>query len=107
MIVVSCPRQQFILALAMARVKNARGGPGDKDPRPLPRLSAEVKGNAKKTMTKKHKFVDADTERAAAVAAAVERVEREEGLRVVFVLQISFHQLRGPPSRALSVFMVV
>ena len=60
----------------MARVKNVRGGPGDEDPRPPPRLSAEVKGKAKKLTTKKRKFADADTERAAAVAAAAERVER-------------------------------
>ena len=60
----------------MARVKNARGGPGDKDPRPLPRLSADVKGKAKKLTMKKRKFVDADTKRAAAVAAAAEHAER-------------------------------
>ena len=60
----------------MARVKNARGGPGDEDPRPPPRLPAEVKGKAKKLTTKKRKYADADTERAAVVAAAVERAER-------------------------------
>ena len=77
--------QQFVSAPAMARVKNARGGPGDEDPRPPPRLSTEVKGKAKNTMTKKHKFADANTERAAAVAAAAERVEREgarSGVRI-------------------------
>ena len=56
----------------MTRVKNAGGGPSDEDLRPPPRMSAKVKGKAKKTMTKKHKFVDADTQRAAAVAAAAE-----------------------------------
>ena len=60
----------------MARVKNAGGGPGDEDPRPPPRLSAKVKGKAKKLTTKKHKFVDADTEREASVVAAVERAKR-------------------------------
>ena len=60
----------------MAHVKNAGGGLGDEDPRPLPRLSAEVKGKAKKLTTKKHKFADADTKRAASVAAAIERAER-------------------------------
>ena len=60
----------------MARVKNARGGPGDEDPRPPPRLPAEVKGKAKKLATKKRKYVDVDTERAAVVAAAAERAER-------------------------------
>ena len=69
----------------MARVKNAGGGPGDEDPRPPPRLSAEVKGKANKTIMKKRKFADADTERAAAVAAAIERVERggaRSGVRI-------------------------
>ena len=60
----------------MARVNNARGGPGDEDPRPPPRLTAQEKGKAKKTTMKKHKFSDAETERATAMAAAVERVER-------------------------------
>ena len=61
----------------MARVKNADGGPGDEDPRPPPRLPAEVKGKGtKKTTSKKQKFADADTARAAAVAAATELVER-------------------------------
>ena len=60
----------------MARCKNARGGPDDEDPRPLPRLTAQEKGKAKKITTKKRKFGDAETERAVAVAAAAERVER-------------------------------
>ena len=60
----------------MARVKNAGGGPGDEDPRPPPHLSAQEKGKAKNTTTKKRKFAHADTERAAAVAAATERAER-------------------------------
>ena len=69
----------------MARVKNAGGGLSDEDPRPLPRLSTKVKGKVKKTMTKKHKFVDAGTERVAAVAAVVEHVERggaRSGVRI-------------------------
>ena len=36
----------------------------------------KVKGKAKKLTTKKHKFVDADTERAAVVAAIAEHAER-------------------------------
>ena len=61
----------------MAHVKNARGGQGDKDPRPLPHLPTEVKGKGtKKTTLKKRKFADADTVRVAAVAAAVEHAER-------------------------------
>ena len=47
----------------MTHVKNARGSPGDEDPRPPPRLSAEVKGKG----TKKRKFADANTARAATV----------------------------------------
>ena len=58
----------------MARVKNVGGGPGDEDPRPPPRLPTHVKGKAtKKLATKKHKYPDADTARAAAVVAATER----------------------------------
>ena len=63
-------------ASEMARCKNIGGGPGDEDPRPLSRLTAQQKGKTKKTTTKKRKFDDVEAERAAAVAAAVERVER-------------------------------
>ena len=60
----------------MARVKNARGGLGDEDLRPPPRLPTDAKGKAtKKLATKKHKYPDADTARAAVVAATVEHVE--------------------------------
>ena len=61
----------------MAHVKNARGGTGDEDPRPPPRLTAQEKGKAKKMITKKkRKIDDVEAERAAAVAATVERAER-------------------------------
>ena len=61
----------------MAHVKNTGGGPSDEDPRPPPRLPTDVKGKAtKKLVTKKRKYVDADIERAAAVAAAVDNAER-------------------------------
>ena len=61
----------------MACCKNAGGGPGDEDLRPPPRLTAQEKGKAKKTITKKkRKFADVETERAAAVAVAAERAER-------------------------------
>ena len=61
----------------MAHVKNAKGGPGDEDPRPPPRLPTDVKGKAmKKIMSKKRKYADTDTARAAVVAAAVECAER-------------------------------
>ena len=61
----------------MTHVKNAGGCLGDEDPRPLPRLPAEVKGKAMKKITsKKWKYTDADTAGAAAVPAVVERAER-------------------------------
>ena len=61
----------------MAHVKNVGGGPGDEDPRPLPRQPTDAKGKAtKKLATKKRKYLDADTARAAAVAEAAERIER-------------------------------
>ena len=61
----------------MAHVKNTGGGLGDEDLRPLPRLPTDVKGKVtKKLATKKQKYADADTERAAAVAATAERGER-------------------------------
>ena len=67
----------------MARVKNAGGGPGDEDPRRLPRLPADPKGKAtKKIATKKRKYPDAETARAATVAEAVDYAEREEVLAV-------------------------
>ena len=61
----------------MARMKNVGGGPGDEDPRRPPRLPADPKGKAaKKVASKKHKYPDAETTRAATVAEAVERAER-------------------------------
>ena len=75
----------------MACVKNVGGGPGDEDPRPPPRLPSEAKGKAtKKLATKKRKYQDADTERAAAVVVATDRAERG-GARsgVVIVDQLS------------------
>ena len=61
----------------MAHVKNVGGGPGDEDPRPPPRQPTNAKGKAtKKLATKKHKYPDADTTRAAVVAEATERTER-------------------------------
>ena len=61
----------------MARVKNARGDPGDEDPRPPPRQPTDAKGKAmKKLATMKRKYPDVDTVRVATVAEAAERVER-------------------------------
>ena len=61
----------------MARTKNVGGGPGDDDRRPPPRQPAGPKGKATKQVTsKKRKYPDTETARAAAVAEAVERAKR-------------------------------
>ena len=61
----------------MARVKNARGGLGDEDPRRPPRLPVDPKGKAtKKIATKKRKYLDAETARAAAFAEVAEHAKR-------------------------------
>ena len=61
----------------MAHVKNVEGGPGDEGPRRPPRLPADPKGKAtKKIASKKRKYLDAETARAAVVAEAAERAER-------------------------------
>ena len=74
---VSCQWQLLFLDLGKARVKNAEGGPGDEDPRPLPRLPTDVKGKGTNKITsKKWKYADADTARAATVVATVELAER-------------------------------
>ena len=60
----------------MVHVKNVGGGPEDEDPRRPPRLPIDPKGKAtKKLATKKRKYLDADTARAATVAAAAERAK--------------------------------
>ena len=77
----------------MARVKIVGGGPGDEDPRPPPRLPSEAKGKAmKKLATKKRKCLDADTARAAVVAAAAERAEvggARSGVQIVDQLSLA------------------
>ena len=61
----------------MARTKNVGGGLGDEDPRRQPHLPADPKGKAtKKVASKKRKYPDAETARAAAVVEAAERAER-------------------------------
>ena len=61
----------------MAHTKNVGGGPGDEDRRPPPRQPADPKGKAiKKLATRKRKYPDAETARAAAVAEAADRAER-------------------------------
>ena len=60
----------------MVRVKSVGGGPGDEDLRHPPRLPTDPKGKVtKKLATKKRKYPDTDTARAAAVAVAAERAE--------------------------------
>ena len=52
---------------------------------PLPRLTAQQKGKAKKTTKKKRKRDDVEAERATTVAAAVERAEivgSSSGIRI-------------------------
>ena len=61
----------------MARTKNVGGGPGDDDRRPPLRLPADPKGKAmKKIASKKRKYLDVETARAAAVAEAADCAER-------------------------------
>ena len=78
----------------MARVKNVEGGPGDEDPWPPLRLPSKSKGKAtKKLATKKRKYPDADTARAAVVAAAIEREEVGDARSgVVIIDQLSLAQ---------------
>ena len=53
----------------MAHVKNVGGDPSDEGPRPLPCQPTDAKGKAmKKLATKKCKYPDVDTTRAATVA---------------------------------------
>ena len=60
----------------MARTKNVGGSPGDDDRRPPPRLPIDPKGKAtKKVASKKRKYPDAETARAAAVAEAAEHAK--------------------------------
>ena len=60
----------------MAHCKNVGGGPSNEDPTPLPRLTTQHKGKAKKTTKKKRKRDDGETKRVVAVVAAAERAER-------------------------------
>ena len=77
MIVDLCQWQFIFLSDQMARTKNVGGGPGDDDQRSQPRQPAGSKGKATKQVTsKKRKYPDAETARAAAVAEAAEHAER-------------------------------
>ena len=74
----------------MARTKNIGGGLGDDDWRPPPHLPADPKGKAtKKTASKKRKYPDAETARAATVAEAAERAERGAHSGVVIADHLS------------------
>ena len=69
----------------MACCKNVGGSPNDEDPTPLPRLTGQPKGKAKKTTKKKCKRDDVEAEIAAAVAATAEHAERggaSSGVRI-------------------------
>ena len=61
----------------MAHTKNVGGGPGDEDQRPPPRQLVDPKGKAtKKLATRKCKYPDAETTRAATVDEAADHAER-------------------------------
>ena len=98
----------------MARVKNVGGGKGDEDLRRPPRLPADPKGKVtKKLAIKKQKYPDADTARAAIVAAAAERVEvggARSGVQIVDRLSPStratleqVERRHGGPARTIMV----
>ena len=77
----------------MAHVKNVGGGPSDEHLRPLPRQPSKAKGKVtKKLAAKKRKYPNADTTRAATVAATVERAEAggaRSGVQIVDQLSLA------------------
>ena len=96
----------------MAHTKNVGGGPGDDDRRPPPRLPVGTKGKAtKKIASKKRKYPDVETTRAAAVVEATERAERggaRSGVVIVDHLSLEaqdrlehIEHLHGSPSRTV------
>ena len=98
----------------MVRVKNVGGGPSDEDPRHPPRLPTDPKGKAtKKLVTKKWKYLDADTARAVVVAEAAERAERggaRSGVQIADQLSPDaratleeVERLHGGPARTLMI----
>ena len=97
----------------MARTKNAGGCPRDDDRRPPPRLPADPKGKAtKKIASKKRKYPDAETTRAAAVAEAAERAERGGARSGVVIADLPpssragierVERLLGSPPRTITV----
>ena len=98
----------------MVRVKNVGGGPRDEDPRRPPQLPVDPKGKAtKKLATKKRKYLDVDTARAATVAEAAERAKRggaRSGVRIIDQLSPEaratleqVERLHGGPPRTLMI----
>ena len=98
----------------MARTKNVGGGPGDDDRRPPPHQPVGSKGKATKQVTsKKRKYPDAKTARAAAVAEATEHAERggaHSGVRIADPLSLEamaslqrVEHLHGGPARTLMI----
>ena len=96
----------------MARVKNVGGGPSDEDLKPPPCQPTDPKGKAtKKLAIRKHKYPDAYTARAAAVAEVAERAERGGAHSGVWIVdQLSpearatleqVERLHGGPPRTL------
>ena len=80
----------------MARTKNVGGGPGDEDRRPPPRQPTDPKGKAtKKLATRKCKYPDAETARAAAVAEATDRAERGGARSGVVIVDHLSPEARG------------
>ena len=70
-------RQFILLSDQMAHTKNVGGGSRDDDQRPPPRQPIRSKGKATKQVTsKKRKYPNTETARAAAVAEAAEHAER-------------------------------
>ena len=92
----------------MALVKNIGGGPGDEDPRPLPCLPTGVKGTGTEKITsKKQKYADADTARAA-IAERTKRGGARSGVQIadqlspaqrVAIEQVEHHH--GSPARTV------
>ena len=80
----------------MARTKNVGGGLDDEDRRPPPRQPADPKGKAmKKLATRKRKYPDAETARAAAVAEAADHAERGGACSGVVIVDHLSPEARG------------
>ena len=90
------------------------GGPGDEDRRPPPRQPTDPKGKAmKKLATRKRKYLDAETVRAAVVAEAADHAERggaRSGVVIVDPLPLGamagierVERLHGGPPRTIMV----